>query len=134
MTRYTVGQRRGLNIAVGEPLFVTKIDAARRQVIVGPREALLTAALALKEVNWLRDQESLDAAASQGQRVLARVRSTRDPAPGRLTMIDGAPAVAFDSPEEGVAPGQACVLYDPADLDRVLGGGFIASTTAAAWP
>jgi tRNA-specific 2-thiouridylase len=134
VTRYTVGQRRGLNIAVGEPLFVTKIDAARRQVIVGPREALLTASLALKEINWLGDQPTLDAAAAEGQRVLARVRSTRDPAPGRLTMIEGAPAVAFDTPEEGVAPGQACVLYDPADLDRVLGGGFIASTTAAAWP
>jgi len=134
LTRYTVGQRRGLNIAVGEPLFVVRLDADRRQVIVGPREALLTAALALKEINWLGDQESLDAAARQGQRVLARVRSTRQPAPARLAMIDGAPAVAFDSAEEGVAPGQACVLYDQADPDRVLGGGFIASTTAAAWP
>ena len=44
------------------------------------------------------------------------------------------PAVAFETPEEGVAPGQACALYDRADPDRVLGGGFIASTTAAAWP
>jgi tRNA-specific 2-thiouridylase len=134
VTRYTVGQRRGLNIAVGEPLFVVKLDADRRRVIVGPREALLTAALALKEVNWLGDQESLDAAARQGQPVLARVRSTREPASGRLALRDGAPAVAFDVAEEGVAPGQACVLYDPADPDRVLGGGFIASTTAAAWP
>jgi tRNA-specific 2-thiouridylase len=134
VTRYTVGQRRGLNIAVGEPLFVVRLDADRRQVIVGPREALLTASLALKEVNWLGDQESLDAAALQGQRVLARVRSTREPAPARLILVDGAPAVAFEAPEEGVAPGQACVLYDAVDPDRVLGGGFIASTTAAACP
>jgi len=134
VTRYTVGQRRGLNIAVGEPLFVVKLDADRRRVIVGPREALLTASLALKEINWLGDQESIGVAAAEGQKVLARVRSTREPAPGRLTMIEGAPAVAFDAAEEGVAPGQACALYDPADPDRVLGGGFIASTTAAAWP
>src|SRR6185437_11940936 len=134
VTRYTVGQRRGLNIAVGEPLFVVKLDADRRQVIVGPREALLTASLALKEINWLGEQVTLEAAARQGQRVLARVRSTREPAPARLAMLDGAPAVAFEAAEEGVAPGQACVLYDAADADRVLGGGFIASTTAATWP
>ena len=134
VTRYTVGQRRGLNVAVGEPLFVVRIDADRRQVIVGPREALLTASLAMKEINWLGDQPTMDAAAVEGQRVLARVRSTREPAPARLVLLDGAPAVAFDAPEEGVAPGQACVLYDQADPDRVLGGGFIASTTAAACP
>ena len=131
VTRYTVGQRRGLTVAVGEPLFVVRIDADKRQVIVGPREALLTASLALKESNWLGDQPTLADAAAEAQAVLARVRSTREPAPGRLTLIDGAPAVAFDSPEEGVAPGQACALYDPQDPSRVLGGGFIAGTTAA---
>ena len=132
VTRYTVGQRRGLTVAVGEPLFVVRLDADARRVIVGPREALLTASLALKESNWLGDQPTLaDAAVDHRQAVLARVRSTREPAPGRLTLIDGAPAVAFDSPEEGVAPGQACALYDPQDPSRVLGGGFIAATTAA---
>ena len=134
VTRYTVGQRRGLTIAVGEPLFVVKLNAAERQVIVGPREALLTASLRLKEINWLGDQESFDAAALQGQPVLARVRSTRDPAPARLVLRDGEPVVAFDGTEEGVAPGQACVLYDPAQPDRVLGGGFIAATVAASCP
>jgi tRNA-specific 2-thiouridylase len=132
VTRYTVGQRRGLNIAVGEPLFVVKLNAEARQVIVGPREALLTAALRLKETSWLGDQPTLEAAALASQPVLARVRSTREPAPARLAVVDGAPAVVFDGHEEGVAPGQACVLYDPADPDRVLGGGFIAATTAAA--
>jgi len=125
-----VGQRRGLNIAVGEPLFVIRVDAERREVIVGPREALLMTALTLKETNWLGDALSLEAAASVGTPVLARVRSTREPVPGRLTMIQGAPGVALDQPEEGVAPGQACVLYDPADPSRVLGGGFIASAAA----
>nr|WP_236849574.1 tRNA 2-thiouridine(34) synthase MnmA [Caulobacter henricii] len=128
VTRYTIGQRRGLNIAVGDPLFVVRIDADKRQVIVGPREALLTASLVLKDGNWLGVQDSLEAAAEAGQPVLARVRSTREPVPGRLAMVDGDLRVVFDTHEEGVAPGQACVLYDPADPERVLGGGFIAST------
>jgi tRNA-specific 2-thiouridylase len=131
VTRYTVGQRRGLTIAVGEPLFVVRLDAEARQVIVGPREALLTASLRLKETNWLGDQPTVEAAAAEGQPVLARVRSTREPAPGRLLMLDGAPAVVFDAAEDSVAPGQACVLYDPCDPDRVLGGGFIAAAMAA---
>ncbi len=129
VTRYTIGQRRGLNIAVGDPLFVVKIDADKRQVIVGPREALLTAALTLKEGSWLGGQDSLEAAARDGQPVLARVRSTREPVAGRLAIRDGEVCVLFDGAEEGVAPGQACVLYDPADPERVLGGGFIAGTT-----
>ena len=127
VTRYTVGQRRGLNVAVGEPLFVVRIDAGRREVIVGPREALLSPALTLKETNWLGDA-SLEAAARAGAPVLARVRSTREPTPGRLAWVDDAPGVVFDAAEEGVAPGQACVLYDPAAPSRVLGGGFIAAT------
>ena len=131
ITRYTVGQRRGLNVAVGEPLFVVRLDADRRQVIVGPREALLTASLTLKETNWLGDGPSLEAAAADRLPVLARVRSTRDPVPARLQLQEGVPAVAFDSPEEGVSPGQACVLYAPNGGSRVLGGGFIAATTAA---
>ncbi|WP_309089685.1 tRNA 2-thiouridine(34) synthase MnmA [Phenylobacterium sp.] len=128
VTRYTIGQRRGLNVAVGDPLFVVKIDAETRRVIVGPREALLTHALSLKETNWLGDEASIEAACGAGRPVLARVRSTREPAPGRLAMVDGVPGVAFDTPEEGVAPGQACVLYAPEAPTRVLGGGFIAGT------
>jgi tRNA-specific 2-thiouridylase len=130
VTRYTVGQRRGLNVAVGEPLFVVRIDAGRREVIVGPREALLTSALTLKETNWLGDGPGIEAAAAAGAPVLARVRSTGEPVGGRLTLIGAAPGVVFDAPEEGVAPGQACVLYDPAEASRVLGGGFIAGAAA----
>ncbi|WP_414694090.1 tRNA 2-thiouridine(34) synthase MnmA [Phenylobacterium sp.] len=131
VTRYTIGQRRGLNVAVGDPLFVVRIDADKRQVIVGPREALLTAALTLKETNWLGEAATIEAACEAGRPVLARVRSTREPAAGRLAMVDGAPGVLFDAPEEGVAPGQACVLYAPEAPTRVLGGGFIARTRAA---
>jgi len=127
-----VGQRRGLNVAVGDPLFVVRIDADARQVIVGPREALLTHALALKETNWLGDEPAIEAAARAGRPVLARVRSTREPSAAKLAMVGGVPGVVFDTPEEGVAPGQACVLYAPEEPSRVLGGGFIAGTERAA--
>jgi tRNA-uridine 2-sulfurtransferase len=128
VTGYTVGQRRGLNVAVGEPLFVVRIDAAARRVVVGPREALLTGRLTLKETNWLGDEPSIEDAAAAGRPVLARVRSTREPAPASLALDGGEIGVLFGSPEEGVAPGQACVLYDAAEPARVLGGGFIAAT------
>jgi len=131
VTRYTIGQRRGLNVALGDPLFVVRIDADARQVIVGPREALLTASLTLGETNWLGDIATIEAAAAAGRRVLARVRSTREPAPGRLALQEGRPAVVFDTPEEGVAPGQACALYAPEAPSRVLGGGFISGTVRA---
>ncbi|MEM7639811.1 MAG: tRNA methyl transferase PRC-barrel domain-containing protein, partial [Pseudomonadota bacterium] len=127
---YTIGQRRGLGVATGEPLFVVKIDAPARQVIVGPREALLTSGLTMEELNWLGDGTLHDACA-RGEPVLVRVRSTREPAPGKLGFHDEAPAVWFDAPEEGVARGQASVLYDADGSTRILGGGFIASTIAA---
>ncbi|MDB5438181.1 MAG: trmU [Caulobacteraceae bacterium] len=132
VTRYTVGQRRGLNIAVGDPLFVVRIDADARQVVVGPREALMAGGLLLKEINWLGEEASIETACRSGRPVLARVRSTREPAPARLAWLDGAPGLAFDTPEEGVARGQACVLYDAGDPDRVLGGGFIAANLPVA--
>jgi tRNA-specific 2-thiouridylase len=130
VTRYTVGQRRGLNIAVGEPLFVVRIDADARQVVVGPREALLTRALSLAEFNWLGDEDRQ----SDGFRrpVLAKVRSTREAVAGELRRdAQGGLEVALADLEEGVARGQACVLYAPERPERVLGGGFIAGTTAA---
>lgn len=127
---YTVGQRRGLGVATGDPLYVVKIDAPARRVIVGPREALLTGALTMEEPNWL-GPDTLDAACEAQRAVLARVRSTREPVPAKLGVLDGAPAVFFDTPEEGVARGQACVLYDAEDASRVLGGGFIFSTRSA---
>ncbi|MEG1452461.1 tRNA 2-thiouridine(34) synthase MnmA, partial [Brevundimonas sp.] len=114
ITDYTIGQRRGLNVAVGEPLFVTKLNPELRQVIVGPREALLTASLVLEETNWLGQHATIEEAAQDGAEVLARVRSTRQPSKARLMLEDGMVKVVFAEGEEGVAPGQACVLYDPA--------------------
>ncbi|MCB2079433.1 MAG: tRNA 2-thiouridine(34) synthase MnmA, partial [Novosphingobium sp.] len=72
---YTIGQRRGLGVATGEPLFVVKIDAPNRRVVVGPREALMTSGLLLEELNWL-GTGSLEEAAHAGVPVLVRVRST----------------------------------------------------------
>jgi tRNA-specific 2-thiouridylase len=128
--RYTIGQRRGLGVATGDPLFVVKLDAPNKRVIVGPREALLTRGLAIGESNWLGEGSLADACAA-GMPALARVRSTRAPVPGRLGVVDGMPGFVFDIPEEGVAPGQACVLYAAPDGRTVLGGGFIASTVSA---
>ncbi|MEM9378138.1 MAG: tRNA 2-thiouridine(34) synthase MnmA [Pseudomonadota bacterium] len=127
---YTIGQRRGLGVATGEPLYVVKIDAAAREVIVGSREALRTAGLTMEELNWLGDC-SFDQACADEAPVLVRVRSTREPTPARLGRHQGKAAVWFDSPEEGVARGQASVLYDTAGSTRILGGGFIASTIPA---
>lgn len=127
VTRFTIGQRRGLNVAVGDPLFVVRLDAARRQVVVGPREALLAEALILKETNWLGDEARLEDAAATEKPVLARVRSTGEPAVARLRLgRDEQVEVVFHEAQEAVAPGQACVLYDADQPSRVLGGGFIA--------
>ena len=131
VSRYTVGQRRGLNVALGEPLFVVALDSARKRVVVGPREALLTRALTLKETNWLGDAPTLEDAAATRTAVTARVRSTRAPVAGRLAMRGGVPALTFEVAEEGVSPGQACVLYSADEPSRVLGGGFIAASERA---
>jgi tRNA-specific 2-thiouridylase len=127
---FTVGQRRGLGVAAGEPLFVIRLDAQARRVIVGPREALLVRRIALKDVNWIGEavgsEDALD-----GRPVLVRVRSTRPPVQASLSTRAGW-FVDLVEPEEGVAPGQAAVFYDAQDPSRVLGGGWIARTQSAA--
>jgi tRNA-specific 2-thiouridylase len=123
---FTVGQRRGMGVAVGEPLFVVKLDASNRRVFVGPREALAVQRFALKDVNWLGERVASEDEL-HGRAVLARVRSTREPKLARLDTAAGW-HVILDTAEEGVAPGQACVFYDPAMPSRVLGGGWIGAT------
>jgi tRNA-specific 2-thiouridylase len=131
IVRYTVGQRRGLGVAAGAPLFVVRLDAANARVIVGPREALATREVALRDFNWLGD-DPLDDAAVDGLRVFARVRSTRPPSPATLTLEEGTPVVRLSADEAGVAPGQACVLYDgDGEGARILGGGIIARRVTA---
>ena len=123
--RYTVGQRRGLGIAAGDPLYVVKLDAEKAQVIVGPREALKVRRITLTDPNWIGDGDLSEA---DGTAIGVKVRSTRPPAPAVLEVSDEGVFVLLDEGEEGVAPGQACVFYSTPDHDRVLGGGWIKAT------
>ncbi len=132
---FTVGQRRGLKLAVGEPLYVIGLDAGRRQVTVGERKYLETRKLVLRNVNWLGDKAMSAVAASDGLAVYVRVRSTSPPVPATLTYEAQKKAgeVILDDPEFGVARGQACVFYSSdRGHARVLGGGWIADTASAA--
>ena len=126
--RYTVGQRRGLGIALGDPLYVVGLDAEKAQVIVGPREALAVKRIALSEVNWIGDGDLSEA---DGMAIGVKVRSTRPPSPAVLEVSEQGVFVLLDAGEEGVAPGQACVFYAMPDHDRVLGGGWITRTERA---
>jgi len=117
LIHFTVGQRRGLEIGgTPEPLYVIRLDAATRQVIVGPRSALAVGAARLSGINWLGGD-------FEGP-ITAKVRSLAKPVPARLA----GDRVTFDAPEYGVAPGQAAVLYAG---ERVLGGGWIEETERA---
>ena len=122
---FTVGQRRGLAVATGERLYVVRLEPARRRVIVGPKEALASAAAELSGVNWLGD-EALPAG---GIEVMVKHRAQEPPVRARVSGTgDGDARVAFAEPQAGVAPGQACVFYR---ATRVLGGGWIERTAAA---
>tara|TARA_R110002020_G_scaffold61951_14_gene166322 strand:+ start:542 stop:1738 length:1197 start_codon:yes stop_codon:yes gene_type:complete len=122
---YTIGQRRGIGVATGDPLYVVYLDARGRRVIVGPKEALDTRRVYLRDVNWLGDG-SLEEDAAGGFSCFAKVRSTRPPTPVTLRCDDRGVYVDLTIGEAGVAPGQACVLYSGEGADsRVWGGGFI---------
>ena len=130
IAHFTVGQRRGLGIAAGSPLYVVRLDAATRRVMVGPREALRMDRITLRDVNWIGDG-AIDRAVGHGLELFVRVRSTRAPQPAWLRGGDGHYEVELVAGEEGVSPGQACVFYDaPSGQARVLGGGFIQSAVA----
>ncbi|WP_192798814.1 tRNA 2-thiouridine(34) synthase MnmA [Brucella intermedia] len=125
IVHYTVGQRRGIGVATGEPLYVVHLDAANARVIVGPREALETHKVFLRDINWLGDAPIGDLP-DGGMEVFAKVRSTRPPRPAVLRHADGQTWVELVDGESGIAPGQACVLYsDESNTARVFGGGFI---------
>ena len=122
---FTIGQRRGIGIAVGEPLYVVHLDARSRRVIVGPREALDTRRLYLRDVNWLGDGDLVEMARG-GMDCFAKVRSSRPPKEARLFADESGIYVELMEGEAGVAPGQACALYSaPGEDARVYGGGFI---------
>ncbi len=124
---YTIGQRRGIGIATGDPIYVVHLDAKNRRVIVGPREALATHRLQLRDVNWL-GEGGIEDISAEGLPVFVKVRSTRPPVEARLYNDEGKAVVDITGGEAGVARGQACVFYaDDSDDTRVLGGGFIAA-------
>ena len=132
IVNFTVGQRRGLNVAAGKPLYVVGLDPVRREVRVGPREALAVRRIRIGDVNWLGDV-SLSAAAERGLSVHVRVRSTRPPQPALLSAAASGIELDLVDGEEGVAPGQACVIYaGPEPRARVLGGGTIRAAVGAA--
>ena len=123
IVNFTIGQRRRLGIADGEPFYVVRIDAANREVIVGPREALKQTDIAVTSLNWLGQSP----VSAEAQPVFARIRSTRPPIAAVIRRTGAGPVVSIAEGEYGVSPGQACVLYEaPGAGARVLGGGFIA--------
>jgi tRNA-uridine 2-sulfurtransferase len=125
---FTVGQRRGLGVATGSPLYVVRLDAASRRVVVGPRDALRTTRIRLREVNWLGDR-TIDEAVIDRREIYVKVRSTRPPQAAWLHRSAEDFEVELIGGEDGVSPGQACVFYEAAEGQaRVLGGGIIAGT------
>ena len=132
--RYTVGQRKGLGLSAAEPLYVVALDAQNARVIVGPREALSVSRVDLRDLNWIGDTP-LSALPPEGLEVAVRVRSTRAPREARLHADDKGVHVLLARGEEGVSPGQACVIYDHAGAGaRVLGGGVILAEKARQLP
>ncbi|MFM9940416.1 MAG: tRNA 2-thiouridine(34) synthase MnmA [Hyphomicrobiaceae bacterium] len=134
VVHYTVGQRRGLGITNSEPLFVVRLDSARRQVIVAPRDGLHTRRILVKSANWLGDGpiggEGPALGRDEGGRsVFVRVRSTQPPQAAILSAQGHGISVLLADGEHGVAAGQACVFYaDGSSRARVLGGGWITSS------
>jgi tRNA-specific 2-thiouridylase len=130
---YTVGQRRGLGVAAAEALYVVKLDHKAGRVIVGPREALRTHTVRLRDVNWLGERALGALAAGNGFPVEVKVRSTRPPQPAVIGLVDGEVTVTLAEGEYGISPGQACVFYaDESATSEVLGGGFIAEAVPRA--
>ena len=121
-----------LALATGAPLYVVRLDAERRRVVVGSREALRTSRIVLRDVNWIGDGALDEVLADDGREVFVKVRSTRPPQAGWLKAANGGYEVELVDGEDGVSPGQACVFYDAGSGQaRVLGGGFIKSAAAA---
>ena len=114
---FTIGQRKGLGVAMGEPYFVIRIEPSKNQVVIGPKEKLGRTELSASDTNWLTDPPA------DTFQCLAQIRYNSRANPATVVVDSNQNLkVTFDVPQNGVAPGQAVVLYDG---DRVLGGGWI---------
>jgi tRNA-specific 2-thiouridylase len=115
---FTVGQRRGLGVALGEKRFVTDIDPELNVITIGPEDALLASALIAEDVRWTGDVVPREPFGAD-----VKIRYRTPAAPATVTPLDGGTArVVFDAPQRAITPGQAAVFYDG---DEVLGGGAI---------
>lgn len=119
---YTVGQRRGIGVGgLEEPIYVLRLDPETRRVVVGPKSALATRIIPVREINWLGDAP-FD---GQEHHIEVKVRSTRPPRAAIIRPLSPTTAeVELLDPEDGVSAGQACVFYAP-NSTRVLGGGWV---------
>ena len=116
--RFTIGQRKGIGLATGIPLYVVGIDAADASVTVGPREALERTTLTASRVTWMSGETPASAI-----RASARIRYRHADAPATIAPLpDARASVTFDAPQSAITPGQAVVFYDG---EVVLGGGWI---------
>ncbi len=119
---FTIGQRRGVGVALGYPIYVVDRDAQRNTITVGPREMLLAAGCTVRETNWLVDESPV----GEWIRCEAKIRYNSDPVPAQVRRLDeDAIEVCFDEPQFAVAPGQAVVCYRADEPDVVMGGGWI---------
>jgi tRNA-uridine 2-sulfurtransferase len=116
---FTIGQRKGVGVAFGRPIYVVDIDPAANRVTLGDKQSLRRSALLARELNWLCDRPSQ---ADQPIPCHAKIRYNHNPQPATATLAKGELIVRFDQPQLAVTPGQAVVLYDG---DIMLGGGWI---------
>lgn len=122
---YTIGQRRGLGVSAADPLYVIKVDAAKKQVVVGPKEALLENRLTIRQMNWLGGE----ALPETGAPVHVKLRSTQTAVPATVfARENGMADIVLHEAQSAITPGQACVMYDG---ERMLGGGWIMRQQAA---
>src|SRR6185437_16236375 len=126
---FTVGQRKGLGVATGSPLYVININGARGQVTVGGNDELLSRRLIARDLNWIAFDdlgEEVEKEPQGGLRVRAKIRHRHEPAPATIEPAENGEAlVSFDDPQRAITPGQAVVFYQG---DLVVGGGWIAET------
>lgn len=113
---YTIGQRRGLGVSVGERLYVVRLDPQKNQIVLGPKESLRAKGLFAKNPNWFLSSGFPPSWS------LVRIRSTHSGIPAQIEELDGTLKVMFSTPQEAVTPGQAAVFYDG---ERLLGGAWI---------